>query len=316
MRRPRSERIPHGQAGIWHIVSRCVRSSRLLEGAGSREWLSAAFASWLDVLAVDLLGYALMGNHVHVIVRTRPDVAAGWTPGEVRRRLVASAAVSDGRPGLPSEAPVGSRLSADELMDARALLSHPGAMLRAVKEGFARRLNRSEGTAGHVWESRYQDIALLDAGGVLACLVYVDLNPFRAGLVKDPKQSQFCSARHRLAVDKKAPDAVLALRLTVLNGHPLLLGDGSPAGSWAWTSGEVAELTDATARMIRTGSGRLPSWANELLPRLGVAHEHWSERMSRPGMLASGNVLAAHRTRAALATGRMPSDKSGLFGRV
>ena len=61
MRRPRSERLPPGQAGIWHITSRCVRRERLLETPGSREWLTEAFASWLDVLAVDMLGYAIMG---------------------------------------------------------------------------------------------------------------------------------------------------------------------------------------------------------------------------------------------------------------
>ena len=31
MRRPRSERLPPGQAGIWHITSRCVRRERLLK---------------------------------------------------------------------------------------------------------------------------------------------------------------------------------------------------------------------------------------------------------------------------------------------
>ena len=41
---------------------------------------------------------------------------------------------------------------------------------------FARRLNRQTGATGHVWEGRYHDVALIDAGGVLAALVYVDLN--------------------------------------------------------------------------------------------------------------------------------------------
>jgi len=36
--------------------------------------------------------------------------------------------------------------------------------------------------------------------------------------------------------------------------------------------------------------------------------------MSRPGLL-TGNGLASHQTRVALASGRMASDKSGLFGK-
>ena len=89
MRLPRSIRMPPGQAGIWHLTSRCVRRARLLETPGGRVWLSGACAAWFDLLAVDLLGYALMGNHLHLVVRTRPDVAKGWDAAEVRRRLAA-----------------------------------------------------------------------------------------------------------------------------------------------------------------------------------------------------------------------------------
>jgi hypothetical protein len=315
MRRPRSERMPFGQPGIWHVVSRCVRRQRLLEGEGCREWLSSALASWLEVLAVDCLGYALMGNHVHLILRTRPDVAAGWTAEEVRRRWSALGMVSDGRPAPPGKVRPGPALGRGELDGARKTLSHPGAMLRAVKEGYARRLNRRDQTAGHVWESRYQDVALLDAGGVLACQVYVDLNPFRAGLVEVPGESAFCSARHRLRCDMSAPDAALGRLLVRDAGHPLLDSFGQPVGTWSWTSEALAELTFATARCIRPGGGVLPAWAEELLPRLGVEVGRWAPSHSRPGLI-SGNVLASYATRAALPGARRPSDKSGLFGRL
>ena len=313
MRRPRSERMPLGQAGIWHVVSRCVRRQHLLEGSDRRRWLSDSLASWLDVLAVDCLGYALMGNHIHLILRTRPDRAAAWSAGEIRRRRVAASMVTDGRPCPSGEVGRGDALTHDEVAEARHFLSHPGSMLRAVKEGFARRLNREERAAGHVWESRYQDVALLDAGGVLACQVYVDLNPFRAGLVEDPSRSEFCSARHRRAVDENAADAALA-RLVVRDAvHPLLDARGRPCGSWSWTPEALADLTETTARLIRPGVGALPSWAEDLLPRLGVQVEHWAACQGRPG-LARGTVLASYATRAALPGQRRPSDKSGLFG--
>ena len=100
-------------------------------------------------------------------------------------------------------APIGPPLAAGELAVMRAELVHPGPMLKAVKEGFARRLNLQTDASGHVWESRYHDVAVIDAGGVLACLVYVDLNPFRAGLVKEPVASEFCSAGHRRMIDRR-----------------------------------------------------------------------------------------------------------------
>ena len=70
-----------------------------------------AFAAWLEVLAVDLLDYALMENHIHLILRTRPGLAASWLPGQVRRRLFAAATVADGRPCRPDEIRSLGRLS-------------------------------------------------------------------------------------------------------------------------------------------------------------------------------------------------------------
>jgi hypothetical protein len=312
MRRPRSERMPVGSAGIWHITSRCVRRERLLEGPGCREWLSERLASWLEVLAVDLLGYALMGNHVHLVVRTRPDVAHGWSITEVRRRWFASMTVSDGAPSVP--AVPGPAMVARAVAQARLELAHPRMMLRAVKEGFARRLNRVQGASGHVWESRYHDVAVVDAGGVLACLVYVDLNPLRAGLVTDPAASTFCSARHRIAVDRRAADAALAAKLCRVGGHPLLDVDGAPRGAWSWDAKALAELTATTATIIQGKATNLPPWAEAIMPRLGISREAWSTGMSKPGTI-SGNVIGAYTTRRALAgTSRMASDKSGLFG--
>jgi hypothetical protein len=186
-------------------------------------------------------------------------------------------------------------------------------MLRAVKEAFARRINRDQQAAGHVWEGRYHDVALIDAGGVLACLVYVDLNPFRAGLAQDPAASAFCSARHRRSVDAQAPDAPLGQRLCAIAGHPLLDADGQELGSWSWNAADVADLAAATARLIRDGQGRLPDWAEELLPRLGIARARWGACMAAGGMI-TGNVLGNQTSRRIHAgTGRLPSDKSQLF---
>ena len=314
MRRPRSARIPVGVPGIWHITSRCVRRERLLEAPGARAWMAARYAAWCEVLALDLLGYALMGNHFHLIVRTRPDVANGWSVSEVRQRWMACRMVTDGGPAEVGAAPKGGPWQAGDTAQARRELSHPGLMLKAVKEGLARRINRQTGATGHVWEGRYHDVALIDAGGVLAALVYVDLNPVRARLAATPAASVFCSARHRRTVDMAAEDAALGRQLRVLDGHPLLHEDGQPLGSWSWTSDQVADLTEATAVALGTPTAALPAWAEELLPRLGIRRSAWPERMSVGGSV-TGNVLGSwENRRKASPTSRMASDKSGWFG--
>ena len=315
MRRPRSERMPVGAPGIWHLVSRCVRRAPLLQGPGRREWLADRFAAWFDVLAVDCLAYALMSNHIHLVVRTRPDVAARWSDAEVTRRFLALRSVEDGAPGMVPPAQIrDAGMGVQALRDARKTLAHPGVMMRAMKEGFARWVNQQEHAAGHVWESRYQDVAVIDAGGAFACIVYVDLNPFRAGLVQDPAKSTFCSAAHRLGVQSQAADRALGERLHVLSGHPILDSKGRPDGSWEWTAADIAAVTTATARLIRTGKGALPAGMDELLPRLGISRDKWAEAQGRGGIM-SGNVIGSHQARRKLAgAGRLASDKTGLFG--
>ena len=72
----------------YHCVSRCVRKACLLgEGEHSRqEWLENRLEELAEIFAVAVGGFAVMHNHLHVLVRLDPEVAQGWSDLEVVQR--------------------------------------------------------------------------------------------------------------------------------------------------------------------------------------------------------------------------------------
>ncbi len=58
---------------------------------------------------------------------------------------------------------------------------------------YTRRVNFREGWRGHLWQGRFSSF-ILDQNYLLACTRYVELNPVRAGMVKNPQSWRWSSA--------------------------------------------------------------------------------------------------------------------------
>jgi hypothetical protein len=72
-----------------------------------------------------------------------------------------------------------------------------------LNEFIARAANKEDRVKGRFWESRFKCQALLDEAAIAACMVYVDLNPIRAGLAGTPEQSDFTSIQERICAWQK-----------------------------------------------------------------------------------------------------------------
>jgi len=72
----------------YHCITRCVRRAFLLgEGPGDRKiWIEKRLEELAQVFAVAVGGFAVMDNHLHVLVRLDPEVAGGWSDEDVVRR--------------------------------------------------------------------------------------------------------------------------------------------------------------------------------------------------------------------------------------
>ena len=72
----------------------------------------------------------------------------------------------------------------------------------------ARKANREDECTGHFWESRFFCQALLDDRAILAGCVYVDLNPYRAGIGRALEELPHTGIALRIAAEKQAQAAL------------------------------------------------------------------------------------------------------------
>ena len=206
----RKEIVREGEVGIYHCIARCVRRAFLcgedrLTGKNfehRRGWIQERLELLAANFTCDVCGFSAMANHLHVILRTRPDLAEALSDEEVALRwwrIFPKRRNEDGTPAEPEEHEL-RMLVADPQVAAerRKRLASVSWFMRCLCEKIARRANKEDQCSGRFWEGRFKCQALLDESAVLACSVYVDLNPVRAGVCDTPEQSRFTSAYERI----------------------------------------------------------------------------------------------------------------------
>lgn len=80
----------------------------------------------------------------------------------------------------------------------------PSGMARLMKTLAARATryhNRLEGRTGTLWEGRYKSSPVQTDHYLLACCRYIELNPVRAGMTRDPSDYPWSSFRQRMGED-------------------------------------------------------------------------------------------------------------------
>ena len=325
----RAVTLPHGSRGTFHVITRCARRAFLFgEGREHRRgWLAASLADTIPHFGLDLLSYAIMSNHVHLIVRLRPERVDDWSVTEAARHALS---VFPARSGWQNEAlPMTTALIEGHaahkvwLKQQRERLTSLSWFMRVVKQAISRRANAEDECRGHFWESRFHHVALLDEAAVIACMVYVDLNPIRARMAKTIAKSSYTGGRGRLLLSEQADDGAwepgekaLAKRMistrSVAPVHPVT-GDEQTS----WLNGpNYLRILDSTIAAI-AGAPK-SAWHGHLMnacSHLAIDVDRWRSVMGEGGRFC-GTALGAADTRRQLAEHvrrEWIADKSGLF---
>ncbi len=218
-RQARREIIDPSQVEIVHCTQRCVRRAFLcgndaVSGKSfehRREWIKRRLEFLASIFGIECLTYSVMHNHTHMILRSRPDVVQSWSDEEVAvrwLRLGPKKRSDDASSGEISQ-PETDMIANNEQRTAviRSRLSDMSWWMRYFSEHIARLANSEDEVTGHFWEGRYHAQPLLDESSLLACAVYVDLNPVRASLAETPETSKFTGAKDR--IDDLVSDAAV-----------------------------------------------------------------------------------------------------------
>ena len=307
----REKIIPLGTAPWVHCISRCVRRAWLL-GKGKdhrRQWVEDRMRYLVGCFAVDVASYAVMANHLHLVIRLDPVAAGGWTAEEVARRWMSvypHEYLSDGTPVVPKDAVIRAQAQDAAWVELRRKrLADLGWYMRALKETIAKRANREDDCTGSFWEGRFTSVPLLDDAALVACMAYVDLNPVRARVVDRPERSRQTGVRARIVARQRyqAARRIRAHRpreaTRVLAKESLTEAETGPeVGLWlaplarccvalagsapvdtrrhGWSADDYLQLVDLSGRVLRGGKrGAIPTELAPLLARLDLDVEAW-----------------------------------------
>ena len=182
-RTSRRDLIEPAEVGVYHCVQRVVRRAWLcgqdpVTGKNfdhRKVWIQERLAFLAGQFAIDICSIAIMSNHLHVVVRNRPDIAGQWSDEEVARRwwnLFPGRKTDDDKPAEPESHELAMLMAdAETLEERRQRLSSISWLMRCLAEPIARRANREDRCTGRFWEGRYKCQRLLDEAAVLACSV-------------------------------------------------------------------------------------------------------------------------------------------------
>ncbi len=282
MTQARAALIDPNTTPYYHCMARCVRRAFLcgedhLTGKNyehRKTWVVDRLKVLANIFAIEVCAYAVMSNHYHVVLHINTAQGKEWSDQVVLRRWTS----------LFEGSPLVQRFLANQPLDKaqymkvaeyaclyRERLMSISWFMRCLNEYLAREANAEDNCKGRFWEGRFKSQALLDEAALLSCMVYVDLNPIRAGKATTPEQSEFTSIQERINEWQSGVHTnwLKPLQTATQNKNhiPFVLAD-------------YFELADWTGRAIRNDKrGAITRQTPSIFTRLGMDPNEWLNTM-------------------------------------
>ena len=267
----------------YHVMSRTCGGEIFWDDV-EKEALRRVIWRMAEFTGVKVVTYCVMGNHFHLLAEVphRETWLQRFEGPQGEARLLEHLRI------LYSRTYVG--LLRDEIADLRkrgleVLVQQKleaikkrfcdlSLFVKEVKERFSRWFNKRRGRRGTLWMDRFKSVLVEGKGEALRTMAaYIDLNPVRAGLVKDPKDYRWCGYAEALCGSRRAQRG-----LCKAMGKPV---DG-------WQSAGAAEAY----RCILYADGReVRDAQNEKVVKRGVSTESARTVLAERGKLSAAELV-------------------------
>ncbi len=152
-------------------------------GAVEKDFLLGLIKRFSRLYFTEIMGFSLMGNHFHLLVKMIPE--SDFSDDDIRKRFQQ----------LHGD---DYKFSGGQLPYFRLKLASLSEFVRDIKVNFARYYNRRHNRKGYFWGDRFKSVIVERGETLINCLAYIDLNPLRAGIVKQPEEYRWSSIGYHM----------------------------------------------------------------------------------------------------------------------
>ncbi|MCF7786298.1 MAG: transposase [Prosthecobacter sp.] len=267
----------------YHVMSRTCGGEVFFDDI-EKEALRRVIWRMAEFCGIKVLTYCLMGNHFHLLaeVPQRQMWLQRFEGPDGEVKLLQHLSI------LYSRTYVG--LLRDELGDLRArgmaVLAEQrlaalkkrfcdlSLFVKEVKERFSRWFNKRRGRRGTLWMDRFKSVLVEGQGEALRTMAaYIDLNPVRAGLVKDPKDYRWCGYAEALGGSRRTQ-------------RGLCKAQGKPVDGW-----KSAGAAEAYRCLLHAEGREVKDAQNETVVTRGVTAESARAVLAEKGKLSPAEMV-------------------------
>jgi REP element-mobilizing transposase RayT len=185
---PRTQRLKiNDETTVYHVMSRTALDGFPL-GDIEKDFMLDLIRKYSELYLVEILGFCLMRNHFHLLLRMFPEYK--FSDDDIKKRYVAF--WGDDRTFAYGQIP-----------SLRQKLSNLSEFVREIKVVFARYYNKRHKRRGYFWGDRFKSVIVEKGETLTNCLAYIDLNPVRAGMVDQPELYRWNSLGYHIQTGNK-----------------------------------------------------------------------------------------------------------------